>query len=100
MGAEREPGEVSYFGPLVAFDSDDAEFVRGAEIGALMGKLGSTRDPVEEMLHSTNEEMLRRVAHAYGREYTTEVVDEGWILARLDSPTVPNVMDAMRSPGG
>ena len=100
MSAEGEPGEIRYFGPLVAFDSDDAEFVRGAEIGNLMGRLRSTRDPVEQLLHSSNEEMLRRVAHAYGREYTAEAVDEGWILARLDSPTMPSVMDTMMPPEG
>lgn len=99
MTGEDDPSrEVYFYGPAIEFDSDDPEFVRGAEIGELIAKLSLTREPVEDLLHSSNEEMLRRVAHAFGREYSVEAVDEGWIYARLDIPTMPNVMDAMRPP--
>lgn len=98
--AEQEPskGEAFYYGPLIECDSNDPEFVRGIEIGHLMGKLDTSRDSVEQIMHRSNEEMLRRVANAFGREYMVETLDDNYMVAKLDSPTRPNVMDAMKHP--
>ena len=102
MPKEGDPSdEIEYIGPLIEFDSDDLEFVRGLEVGELIGKLDCIRDaPVQDIMRRTNEEMLRRVAEAFGRTYTTEPFDaDGVFMAvTLDVPTLPNVMDALQPP--
>ena len=89
--------EILYYGPLIEFDSNDPDFVRGIEIGHLMGKLDVSQNKVEQIMRRSNEEMLHRVAHAYGREYTIQFLDEVWMAVRLEPPTMPNVMDAMKA---
>lgn len=83
--------------PSVEYDSDNAEFLRGIEVGYLEALLQINDDrPVEHLVHRFNEEMVRRFAHTYGRLYTTEPVDEAWMVVRFDHPTLPNVNDAIK----
>lgn len=101
MTDREPPDEIRYYGPLIEFDSSDPEFVRGIEIGELIGKLDSLREaPVRDIIRRANEEMLRRVAHAFGRTYTVELFDEGgeFIIVTLEPPSMPNVMDALERP--
>jgi hypothetical protein len=84
--------------PIYAYDTDDSEFIRGAEVGELEAKLRATQDAFEIIMRRTNEEMVRRITHAHGREYRIDVVDETWMNVSLEPPSMPNVMDAMNHP--
>jgi hypothetical protein len=70
------------YGLLLAFDTEDAEFARGFEVGRLWSLLRENPDAeICEQAHAVNAEMLLRLAEAIGREVWTEDVDEAWVLA-------------------
>jgi hypothetical protein len=96
-GEDSSSDEVRYFGPIFEFDTNDPEFGRGAEVGYLHGRLSEIGEvAVEQMMQRANEEMLRRIAEAHGREYTIEVIDKDWMMVHLEPPTMPNVIDALK----
>ncbi|HUZ41179.1 MAG TPA: hypothetical protein VMU68_07285 [Acidimicrobiales bacterium] len=63
---------------ICPFDSDDPEFVRGFEIGALWERLKS-REPVTATIHATNIEMTMRIAEATGIAFRAEDLDDDWL---------------------
>lgn len=61
---------------ICPFDSDDPEFVRGFEVGALWERL-KTREAFETTIHATNVEMVMRLADAADRGYfAAELTDD------------------------
>ena len=63
---------------ICPFDSDDPEFARGFEAGALWERLKA--DPAcEATIHATNVEMVMRMAKAAHREVATETLDDDWV---------------------
>lgn len=73
------------FIPYVEYDSDEDEFIRGAEVGYLEAKielLGSVT--IRECMRRSNEEMVRRLASAAGRSFHVEQLDEEWMGVTID----------------
>jgi hypothetical protein len=67
---------------LLPFDTDSVEFVRGFELGRIWALLRvAPEEPVEELAHVVNAEMLMRLGEATGREVTSEEIGDGWLLA-------------------
>jgi len=68
---------------LLHFDTDDAEFGRGFEVGRIWALLRATDDAVIETMHIANAEMILRLAEATGREVCATELDDHWIEARF-----------------
>lgn len=67
---------------LLPFDTDDAEFARGFEIGRLWAMLTlGDREVVAELAHTSNAEMLIRLGEATGRRAVAEIHDDTWLIA-------------------
>jgi hypothetical protein len=67
---------------LLPFDSDNAQFARGFELGRIWALLRSDpEEPVEEYAHASNAEMLLRMAEATERDVRSEELGDGWLLA-------------------
>lgn len=64
---------------LLAFDTDDPEFVRGVEVGRLWHIARSDVDTIDETIHASNAEMAMRIGEATGRPFTAARVDDMWI---------------------
>lgn len=63
-----------------AYDSDDPEFVRGAEVGSLEAKVELLGDvAVREVMRRANMEMVKRIAESAGRAYAVEPIDDTWM---------------------
>lgn len=76
------PPESEAFGFVLghAYDTDDPEFVRGAEVGSLEAKvelLGHVT--VREVMRRSNTEIARRIAEGTGRVYAIHPIDETWM---------------------
>jgi hypothetical protein len=70
-----------------AYDSDDPEFVRGAEVGALEAKVQLLGDVViHDVMRRSNEEMVRRIAEGAGRAWSAQPIDETWMDVTLEAP--------------
>ena len=67
------------------FDTDASEFVRGVEVGRLWEIVRNTEDVVEEFVHSSNAEMVMRIADALGRRVLSEELDNTWLLVRFET---------------
>lgn len=65
------------FGLLLAFDTDDPEFVRGFECGRIWSELRSCEDTAlgPYTMHASNAEMAIRIAEASGRIASSEELD-------------------------
>jgi hypothetical protein len=74
------------FGLMLAFDTDDPEFVRGVELGRLWEQLKSG-DEVDQTIHATNSEMAIRACEALDREFTADVLDDTWIDLHVSAAT-------------
>lgn len=68
---------------VLAFDTDDAEFVRGVELGRLWERLRVDPDPLLEFVHISNAEMVLRVADALGRPVVGAEHDGTWMTVRF-----------------
>lgn len=68
---------------VLAFDTDDAEFVRGVELGRLWERLCAHPDPLLELVHISNAEMVMRVADALGRPAISDEHDGTWMTVRF-----------------
>jgi hypothetical protein len=81
---------MSGFVLALAFDSDDPEFVRGAEVGSTWeitrrfadgeDDLNTLSEPGELFLvvHATNAEMMLRIAEARELQIRSEEIGDGW----------------------
>jgi hypothetical protein len=63
---------------IFPFDSDDPEFVRGFEIGALWERLKGGI-PCAATLHAVNAEMVIRLAEASAVSFSAEDLSDDWI---------------------
>jgi hypothetical protein len=76
--------------PLLAFDTDSADFIRGFEIGALWVLLAERGDAeVEEYVHASNAEMIMRLAEASYRHVSSEELGNDWLLVRFSGVKEP-----------
>jgi hypothetical protein len=67
---------------LLAFDTADAQFARGFEVGRLWTMLrADPNDELSEYVHASNAEMLLRLAEATGRKVRSQDIDDTWLLA-------------------
>ena len=72
-------------GCLLPFDADEPQFARGFEAGRLWALLRERpEEPVEELVHASNAEMILRMGEALAREVRSEDVDEAWIEVFFD----------------
>lgn len=75
----EEPGWRLAF----AFDSHDPQFTRGFEAGMIYQRayLGL---PVEDQpIHSSNSEMVMRIAESVGMRFTGKAINDEWIMVSL-----------------
>ena len=80
--------------PLLAFDSESAEFVRGFEAGRLLTLVRARpSETVEDYAHVENAEMMMRIAEATRREVRGQEIGEGWMLIRF-GPAEPDTRAA------
>jgi len=63
---------------ICPFDSDDPEFVRGFEIGALWERL-KNGPPCQATIHATNAEMVIRLAAAADMGFSAEDLGGDWV---------------------
>jgi len=78
------PGEARYR-LRYGLDSDDPEFLRGCEVGYLDARVQLLgRITLHELLHRSNEEMLRRITEAAGRTYQVDPIDDEWMAVVID----------------
>ena len=64
----------------LAFDVSNADFVRGVEVGRVWEILKYVEEPVEEVVHASNAEMMLRIAEATGRSVRSEELDDTWLV--------------------
>jgi hypothetical protein len=67
---------------VLAFDTNDTEFVRGWECGQLFSRLQGLPETWGGTYHASNREMLRRIAES--RQYSVEIEeteDPAWVFA-------------------
>lgn len=89
MEKDAQPADVRY-SLVQAYDTDDPEFFRGAEIGYLEAKvelLGGVA--IREVMRRSNEEMVRRVSEGAGRGLHVEAIDSEWMEVTLE-PASPS----------
>lgn len=67
----------------LAFDTDDPEFARGVEIGRLWERLRGDPEPIAEMVHVHNAEMVLRIAEALDRSAISDEHDATWMSVQF-----------------
>jgi hypothetical protein len=67
------------WGALLLFDTDDAEFIRGFELGRTWALLDHVELPLSVTLHATNAEMALRIAEAKQVPVRSEELGDEWI---------------------
>lgn len=82
---DKQPHEESY-GLLLPFDSDEDEFTRGFEVGALWERLDRDGFLHQPLAHASNAEMFMRMAEAKGLPFRAETVNEEWIGITIGTP--------------
>lgn len=83
--------DESTYGLVLAFDTDDPEFVRGFQVGIIWG--ATEHGAWEGMVEGANTEMVMRIAEARGMRFVAEpagevevdgrMVDSGWFQVRI-----------------
>lgn len=74
------------FQPVLPFDTDDPEFVRGVEVGRLWEMLQHHDGEFVQEFHATNAEMVLRMAEATARDVTAEEMDgDTWMLLKVEA---------------
>ncbi len=69
---------------VLAFDSDDMEFTRGFEAGRVYESLKDRKhSDIEFQVHTTNQEMMERIAKATGYIIDALETDEEWTWVTL-----------------
>lgn len=75
------------YGLVLAFDSDDPAFVRGVEIGRLWEMLKPEDGVIEgEIVHTSNAEMVLRMAEATDRPVRSTELGDGWLSVTFGPP--------------
>jgi hypothetical protein len=67
---------------LLPFDTDNAEFARGVEVGILWQRL-ETEPSVTTAIKDKNAEMVMRIAEARGLTFRAEPLAEGWLTVTV-----------------
>lgn len=70
---------------VLAFDTDDPEFVRGVEVGRLWELLDHAGE-AELTIHGTNAEMAMRIAEAKGLAFRGDHLEGDWYHVRIGGP--------------
>lgn len=74
---------------LLPFDRDTTDFRDGFEMGRLWAILSTSDDPFDAEIHTTNSEMVLRLAEATGRSVTAhDIGSEGWLTAHFSEREV------------
>lgn len=73
------------FACALEFDTTGPAFVRGVEVGRLWEMLKAEDGPVEEIVHTSNAEMILRLSEATERGVQSEELDETWLLVTFDA---------------
>jgi len=68
---------------VLPFDVDEAEFVRGVEVGLVWAGLGHDDERQSFTVHASNVEMMLRIAEASGRAVRSIDVDETWVVVEF-----------------
>lgn len=80
----NEGGDIAY-GLVHAYDSDDPEFVRGAEVGALEAKVQLLGDvAIHDVMRRSNSEMVRRIAQGARRDFSISPIDDTWMDVTIE----------------
>lgn len=80
--------DESGYALVLAFDTDDPEFTRGFEAGAMWEHLDLFTGTVSRQVHSANAEMVMRMAEATGRTFRAEDCgDPDWVIVHLGAAT-------------
>jgi hypothetical protein len=72
-----------HFEPLIAFDTDEPQFIRGFEAGRIWAICRSDVDDVEEIVGNANAEMMIRIAEATDRAVSAEPWGENHVLVKF-----------------
>ncbi len=75
MSSEDTPNQRLGF----ELDTDNPEFIRGFEVGALNARLRIEEDTFSQMISAASYEMLRRMADAAGRLYRADLINDKWM---------------------
>lgn len=68
------------FDLLLAFDSDDPEFIRGFEMGRMWALLRTDEGDTQDfMIHANNAEMAIRIAEATDRPWRVLSQTDEWV---------------------
>lgn len=66
--------------PILAFDSDHPEFMRGVEVGMHFMMLQDAELPARVVVHLSNAEMMLRIAEALGLACSSQEVDDEYMV--------------------
>lgn len=75
---------MSGYKPLLPFDVDEPEFVRGFEAGHVWTKLRET-DERHFTVHASNAEMMLRIGEANEMQVRSEELGDDWIEVEFDA---------------
>lgn len=67
------------YGLALAFDTDNEDFVRGVEVGRLWQQLTNDPRKLEATVHTSNTEMIMRIAEAKDRTVRCDIHDDMWM---------------------
>jgi hypothetical protein len=83
--------ENAEYGLIVSFEDQSASYVHGYEAGMLHARMNSGQEAeIESVVHTENQETLRRMAVAYGWEAVFEPTEvEGWITVKMTKKGPP-----------
>ena len=100
-GVQREDGTI-----LFGFDTDNAEFARGFEMGSVYFQMAVRPTPFEVDVHTSNVIMAQRAATALNRDHVVEEVPESMGQVRrvklgpLPERPASRLPEPMPEPGG
>lgn len=80
--------ESEGYAPVLAFDTDSAQFARGVEMGRLWEQLKAD-GPIEQEIHAANAEMALRLAEATDRQLVCVDLGSDWLLAQYETAEPP-----------
>jgi len=79
-----DDAQEAVYGLVVSFPDQSASFTNGFEAGRLEQRMSAGETPIESVVHTENEEVLRRLAEwqGYSVEWRASEV-EGWSYIEL-----------------
>jgi hypothetical protein len=69
---------------VLPFDSDAPDFVRGVEVGMVWSRL-QVAGEVVATVHTSNAEMMMRMAEATGRRVAAQEINDDWLVVTFDA---------------